>query len=152
MPEFQPDKLTVKFMPPTTPCLPVDGRKYTLTHSDETGALYLAIGTEYDCSALNVKLRDEVMANWDASLGQYLLTVNVYVDGVDNEYAQAKARYIIFQQNLNLAITAIVNGDKEFYCFFPWLVDCPIYVQFHSAFPEFNQRIFYDSPRYYWLN
>ncbi|MFJ7638248.1 staygreen family protein [Peribacillus sp. NPDC097264] len=152
MPEFHPEKLTVKFMPPTTPCLPVDGRKYTLTHSDETGDLYLTIGTQYECSALDAKKRDEVLANWDASLGQYLLTVNVFVDGLENEYDQAKARYTIFQQNLDLAITAIINGDKEFYCFFPWLIDCPIHVQFQSGFPEFNQRIFYDTPRCYWIN
>ena len=148
MPDFQPEKLTVTFLPPTTPFLPADGRKYTLTHSDETGNLFLSIGTEFDTAALGEK-HDEVLAEWKSSNGQYYLAVNLYISGGEYNYEQALMRYRIFRQELSLALKAIIFGDQEFYRFFPWLVDCPIYVRFLSNYPEMNQVECYGTPRHY---
>jgi hypothetical protein len=89
------------------------------------------------------------MAKWESYLGQYLLTAIVYVSGGEFDYNQAQTRYAIFQKELILALTVIVNGDKEFYCFFPCLFDCPIYVHHQSDLPDFNHHVYYGSPRQY---
>jgi hypothetical protein len=44
---FIPEKLTVAFIDDVTGTEPVIPRRYTLTHSDVTGELYLAIGKQY---------------------------------------------------------------------------------------------------------
>ena len=148
MPDFQPEKLTVSFLPPTTPFFPADGRKYTLTHSDETGNLFLAVGTEFDMPALGEK-HDEVLGEWKSYNGQYFLGVSVYISGSEYDYDQANTRYRIFRQELPLALTAIIYGDQEFYHFFPWLVDCPIYVHFLSNYADFNHMECYGTSRNY---
>ena len=50
--EFTPDKLEITLIDPVTENGPVEGRKYTLTHSDETGMLFLDIGNVYNYSAI----------------------------------------------------------------------------------------------------
>ena len=61
--EFTPDKLETTLMSPTTEDGAIEDRKYTLTHSDETGMLFLDIGEVYNYSAINQDLRDEVLGN-----------------------------------------------------------------------------------------
>ncbi|MGE8081491.1 staygreen family protein [Peribacillus loiseleuriae] len=65
---FNAAKLSTKYLPFVTEGLPVDGRKYTLTHSDVTGELFLSIGNHYDLPAINLKIRDEVLAKWTSKL------------------------------------------------------------------------------------
>ena len=48
-------------------------RKYTLTHSDETGELFLTIGKDYDYESINYKLRDEALGSWEKEKKYYLL-------------------------------------------------------------------------------
>ena len=60
---LNPEKLSVEFMKFTTPSGPLVPRRYTLTHSDSNGELYLDIGSEYVCSKIN-PLRDEVLGEW----------------------------------------------------------------------------------------
>ena len=48
--EFTPDKLEITLIDPVTENGPVEDRKYTLTHSDETGMLFLDIGNVYNYS------------------------------------------------------------------------------------------------------
>ena len=62
--EFTPDKLEITLIDPVTENGPVEGRKYTLTHSDETGMLFLDIGNVYNYSAIDQDLRDEVLGRW----------------------------------------------------------------------------------------
>ena len=50
MKKLDPDKLLVEYKPGVTPISPIIPRRYTLTHSDETGELFLTIGSEYDRS------------------------------------------------------------------------------------------------------
>ena len=48
-------------------------RKYTLTHSDITGDLFLSIGPDYDYKKISnfysKLLRDEVLAEWKNGIG-----------------------------------------------------------------------------------
>lgn len=149
MREFNPEKLSVIYHPPSSVFHPMDGRKYTMTHSDVTGELFLSIGCHYDMEKLNPKMRDEVLAEWTRVMGQYTLSGTVYVSGGEFDENMAKVRYMIFKKELPLALSAIVNGDRGFFTYFPWLLDAPIYVRFESFFSEFHQLLFFGTPRQY---
>ena len=66
MKRLNPEKLHVTYLGGTTPEKLTLPRRYTLTHSDRTGELFLSIGREYDTkqtSRLYTRLmRDEVLA------------------------------------------------------------------------------------------
>lgn len=149
MSKFNPSNLSVTFLPPATPFKPVDERKYTMTHSDETGELFLTVGYCYDESAIDPKFRDEVLAEWIPRMGQYVLSGKVYVSGGEYDEQYAKIRFMIFQRELNLALTSIVYGDRALYQYYPWLLDSPIYIQFESVFPLYNQMLYFGTPRQY---
>jgi hypothetical protein len=57
---FNPEKLSVKYMDGITATELVIPRCYTLTHSDFTGELFLTIGIYYAWENINPK-RDEVL-------------------------------------------------------------------------------------------
>lgn len=149
MNKFNPEKLTVKLIPPATAFYPIDSRKYTLTHSDITGELFLGIGNVYDYQAIDYKMRDEVLADWMTINGEYVMFGKVYISNGEFDYNMSRIRYMIFKKELDLALTAIIYGDKSFFTFYPWLLDAPIYVQFSSIYPEFNQVLYYGTPRKY---
>ncbi|WLR57101.1 staygreen family protein [Mesobacillus subterraneus] len=149
MSKFKPERLSVTFIPPATAFVPIDSRKYTLTHSDLTGELFLAVGNVYDYQAINFEMRDEVLADWITINGEYLLYAKVYISNGEYDLNMSRIRYMIFKKELDLALTAIVYGDKNFYTYYPWLLDAPIYVQFSSIYPEFNQVAYYGTPRMY---
>lgn len=149
MSKFDPSMLNVTYFPPATPFKPVDERKYTLTHSDVTGELFLTIGYCYDYDAVNSKFRDEVLAEWKPVMGQYTLLGKLYVTNGEFDENYALIRFHIFQKELPLALTAMVYGDQKFYQNYPWLLDSPIYIQFESSYPQYNQYMYFGTPRYY---
>lgn len=149
MSKFKPEKLRIKYIPPATAFEPVDRRKYTLTHSDTTGELYLSIGNIYDYQAINYKMRDEVLADWITVNGEYLLYGNVYISNGEYDKKMSRIRYMIFKKELDLALTGLIYGDKSFYSNYPWLLDAPIYVQFASIYPEFSELAYFGTPRKY---
>lgn len=147
--KFKPEKLKVTFIPPATAFFPVDCRKYTLTHSDITGELFLSIGNVYDYQAINYEMRDEVLADWITINGEYLLYGKVYISNGEYDLNMSRIRYMVFKKELELALTAMVYGDRSFFTYYPWLLDAPIYLQFSSVYPEFNQLAYYGTPRKY---
>ncbi|WP_079509065.1 staygreen family protein [Mesobacillus jeotgali] len=149
MSKFKPEKLTVNFIPPATALVPIDSRKYTLTHSDLTGDLFLSIGNVYDYQAINYKMRDEVLADWITMNGEYILYTKVYVSNGEYDLNMSRIRYMIFKRELDLALTAMIYGDRRFFTYHPLLLDAPIYVQFLSSFQEFNEIAYYGTPRFY---
>ncbi|RSD26059.1 staygreen family protein [Mesobacillus subterraneus] len=149
MSKFNPEKLNVCFIPPATGFLPLEGRKYTLTHSDMTGELFLSIGNVYDYQAINYKMRDEVLADWVTMNGEYMLYGKVYISNGEYDPNMSRIRYMIFKRELDLALTGIIYGDRTFFTNYPWLLDAPIYVQFSSIYPEFNKVAYYGTPRKY---
>ncbi|USK46693.1 staygreen family protein [Cytobacillus oceanisediminis] len=149
MSNFNPSKLSVKYLSPATEFRPVDSRKYTLTHSDATGELFLAIGECYDFNAVNPKFRDEAFAEWIPQMGQYVLSGRVYISGGEFDQQYAKIRFLIFQKELDLALTAMVYGDRCFFTNYPWLLDSPIFIYFESVYPEFSKLLYYGTPRKY---
>lgn len=87
-------------------------RVYTLTHSDYTGQRILFIGNQIDKDRLS-KYRDEVEGRWIKKNSDFELqiTCNLYSE---NSTLTIHERYVKFKSHIVRAITAIVNGDKEY--------------------------------------
>ncbi|WP_019156756.1 staygreen family protein [Robertmurraya massiliosenegalensis] len=149
MSKFNPSKLKVTFLPPATPFKPVDERKYTMTHSEETGETFLTVGYCYDESCINPKIHDEVMAEWIPRMGQYILNGKVHVSNGEYDEQNSKIRFMIFQQEIAFALTSIVYGDRALYQYYPWLLDSPIYIQFECVYPLYHQLLYFGTPRQY---
>ncbi|WJH36045.1 staygreen family protein [Paenibacillus sp. CC-CFT747] len=133
MTPFNPDRLIVEFRPGMYPTQPQMNRKYTLTHSDETGELFLTLGPEYAFDKITGK-RDEVLAEWRYAGGLYRFEVYVYLGGPDNP-ALAEKRYEIFKRELPLALEAIRYGDRIFFEAHPALDDTEVIVHFQADPP-----------------
>ncbi|WP_280771774.1 staygreen family protein [Salipaludibacillus daqingensis] len=147
---FSKNKLSVTFIPPASVCDPVLGRKYTLTHSDETGELFLSAGLIYDTNAIDMTMRDEVIAEWQKnSDGSVALKGCAFVDAGIFDEQTARRRYAIFKREISLALMGMVNGDSAFFSCHPTLLDSPIFIQYVSVFPQFHQVSYEGTPRQY---
>ena len=146
---FQTEQLSVTYIPPVTPSGPLEGRKYTLTHSDLTGQLFLSIGCEIDAMNINWEMRDEVVADWRMLNGQYVLTAYIHISKGEFNEQKAQSRYDHFVKMMPVALHAIVHGDQTLFAYYPWLLDSPIYVQFSSNYPDHNKIEYYGTVRHY---
>ena len=134
---FDSEKITTTFIYPATPYEPVNNRKYTLTHSDNTGELFLDIGTKYNFSAINNEIRDEVLGKLVlASDNTFKIFFYLYVG--DGDFETASNRYNIFKSHMNHALQSIIFGDIALFDEYPQLLNTPIYVKFDSLYPIFN--------------
>ncbi len=110
-----PEKLRVTHVDMATN-RPEYPRRYTLTHSDVTGELYLTIGREYNraqVSGLYTRLmRDEVLAELRLEAGGPVLHVWCHVSG-GIVFGRAGWRASIFRRELPLALEALRYGDRE---------------------------------------
>ncbi|WP_071459742.1 staygreen family protein [Bacillus massilinigeriensis] len=147
MSKFNSDKLHVRYLPPASSFSPIEGRKYTLTHSDRTGELFLSIGARFDTAAIDYTLRDEVLGEWTTRNGEYLLLCKVHVNNGEFDEKVSKIRYMIFKKELQIALTGMMYGDRPFFINHPWLLDCPIIVKFESTLPEFQEVNYFGTPR-----
>lgn len=147
---FNPQKLSVKLIPPATTVQPIEGRKYTLTHSDITAELFLDTGYEYNYEAVDRKMRDEVLAEWQKDEeGRFNLIGKAYVDGGEFGATISAIRFNVFKNEMDTALKGIVYGDLPFYANYPVLLDAPIFINYESTYPEFNQIFYYGTPRHY---
>lgn len=137
MKRMNPDKLYVEFRPGVTKTEPVLGRKYTLTHSDITGDLFLTIGRQFAYDKINT-MRDEVLAEWRICNGYPFLYVYVYVDGQFG-LGRSAIRNEIFRRELPLALEAIRYGDNSFFVEHPDLDNAQIQIYFDSTNPNYNR-------------
>ncbi|XP_027361300.1 protein STAY-GREEN, chloroplastic-like [Abrus precatorius] len=119
-------------------------RTYTLTHSDITAKLTLAISQTINNSQLqgwyNRLQRDEVVAQWKKVKGKMSLHVHCHISGghflLD---VLAKLRYFIFCKELPVVLKAFVHGDGNLFNNYPELQDALVWVYFHSNIREFNK-------------
>jgi hypothetical protein len=141
MPRLNPDKLHVTFTEPTAPEGPVIPRRYTLTHSDRTGDLFLTIGADYNrrqVSGWYTRLmRDEVVAEWREDDNGAALYVHCHVSG-GLALGPPRFRFDIFQQELPLVLEAIRHGDKRLFESRPELDRAPIWVHLHAVQDRYN--------------
>jgi hypothetical protein len=142
MARLNPDKLHVRFDPTTTPEGPVTPRRYTLTHSDVTGDLFLTVGLDYDrrqISGWQTRLmRDEVIGEWLDSEEGPALHLHCHVSG-GLVLGSARMRDAIFRQELPLVLEALRFGDRRFFESHPELDQAPIQVHFHAKQPRYDR-------------
>lgn len=135
MGRLEPNKLHVEFGPGTEPDGPVSPRRYTLTHSDMTGDLYLTVAADYNqdqIAGLYTRLmRDEVLAEWRDDGEGITLHVYCHVSG-GLVVGSAGWRYAIFQRELPLVLEALRHGDRRLYQACPELDGAPILVHFRA--------------------
>ncbi|RXS87991.1 staygreen family protein [Geobacillus sp. PK12] len=142
------DRLHTQFAAGTTHTFPLIGRMYTLTHSDATGDLYLAIGRSFATTRLNA-MRDEVLGEWKQA-GQHLASfIYVFVGSKQMGKEENIRRKQVFEQELTLALEAIRYGDRHFFRHFPSCDGSPILVHFTSEYPELNRTETYGIPYMY---
>jgi hypothetical protein len=141
MKRLNPDKLHVTYLASTTPNRLTLPRRYTLTHSDITGHLFLSVGNEYDIkqiSGLYTRLmRDEVLAEFAQEDG-LVLKVYCHVSG-GFVLGTAMWRYNIFHSELPLALEAIRYGDKTVFEQSPQLDNTLVLIHFKSTDKRFNK-------------
>lgn len=115
-------------------------RRYTLTHSDVTGELFLSIGREYDAERLSHwytrLMRDEVLAEWQMQNGEPGLVVQCHVSG-GFVFGWGGMRNGIFRRELPLALEAIRFGDRSLLEAHPALDKAGVSVQFQAVQPRY---------------
>jgi hypothetical protein len=142
MGKLNPQKLHVIYLTGTngeTLTLP---RRYTLTHSDLTGDLFLSIGREYDMkqvSGLYTRLmRDEVLAEIDREGDVLKFKVYCHISG-GFILGTAKWRYKIFHSELPLVLEAIRYGDSTIFEKNTVLDNAPVHIYFQSTNKKYNK-------------
>ncbi|KAL3701327.1 hypothetical protein R1sor_019349 [Riccia sorocarpa] len=119
-------------------------RSYTLTHSDITAEITLAVAKEINKAQLRGWYRrlqrDEVLAEWRKAKGQMSLHVHCHISGghwLLNLIA--KVRFYIFRKELPVVLEAFMHGDRALFEKHPDLARAPVWVYFHSNMAEYNR-------------
>jgi hypothetical protein len=140
MAHLNPAKLHVRILDPP-PSQDLGQVRYTLTHSDATGDLFLSLGADYDQEALSGFLqrfmRDEVLAEWGMEEDRAVLKVHCYVSG-GFILGRAGWRLSIFRHHMPEVLQAFRYGDRARFERMPELDQAPIQVYFHSPRDRYN--------------
>ena len=138
---FNPQKLHVYFDDLKNIQNSMLPRKYTLTHSDSTGDLFLSIGSNYDykkfSNLYSKLLRDEVLGEWQ-NLKQIRLDIHCHCSG-GIALGPAKWRVSIFKQHMPMVLEALCYGDRAFLTKNQDLQKAPIYIHFHARKKTLDQ-------------
>lgn len=109
-------RLHVTFAGGTRPDGPLTPRRYTLTHSDLIGDLFLTIGPDYDhhaLHALQVRLeRDEVLGEWVLGADGPRLDLHMTAQGGLPVFGTGAMRCNIFRHYRPMVLDALRCGDR----------------------------------------
>lgn len=130
-------------------------RRYTLTHSDSTGELFLKIDCDYDIKQISSFytrfMRDEVLAEWILNGDRKELHVYLHVSG-GFIFGWAAMRDKIFRYHLPMVLDAIIYGDSELFDHFPLLKETPVIVHFQSTRSKYNKIELHGKIKDYQFN
>ena len=132
------NQVFIEFREPATALEPLADRKYVMTHSDETGDLFVNIGIEYIEDKVNA-LRDEVRLEWTVIKDTPILYGEVLIDGDGISVGNAQIRDTIFKREMPLALQAIYHADQQFFAIHPELKEAPVFIHFSSSQPIYNK-------------
>lgn len=142
MADLNPEKLHVVYKDSVDVDKLIMPRKYTLTHSDSTGDLFLTIGSEYDLdqiSSLYTRfMRDEVLAEWQKKNDHYELHIYLHVSG-SFCFGWAGLRDRIFRSHLPLVLQVFRYGDKKLFDEMPAIKNSQIIVHFQSKKKKYDK-------------
>lgn len=154
MSRLRPEKLYVRFTEGVDPEGPIVGRRYTLTHSDRTGDLFLTVGLAYDQRQISGwytrLMRDEVLAEWLEDDEGARLQVTCHVSG-GIVFGPAGWRYLIFRRELPLVLEALRYGDRVLYAAHSELDNAPIRIRFHALQRRYRRVEQWGTPADYRL-
>ncbi len=139
MTRLRPEKLHVRLLPSSSTDNSLLPRRYTLTHSDRTGELYLTIGPDYDHDQIKGwytrLMRDEVLA--ELIQDEEGPALHVYCE-ISRGFGTRGFREAIFRRELPLVLEAIRYGDQELFEKNPQLDKSPVMIHFCTKKPETN--------------
>jgi hypothetical protein len=142
MTRLNPARLHVRWREGATPQGPISPRRYTLTHSDNTGDLFLTIGADHDRAQVGGLytrlLRDEVLAEWVTGAAGPALHVFCHVSG-GLVFGGAAMRDGIFRRELPLVLEAFRYGDRMLFAAHPQLDRAPVIGYFRSHLARYNR-------------
>jgi len=148
MKRLNPEKLYVTYLAATAPESLVLPRRYTLTHSDISGKLFLSIGSDYDTRRISKfytrLMRDEVLAELINEGEGAIFRVYCHVSG-GFVLGRAKWRSYSFQSELPLVLEAIRYGDRTVFAYNPELDNSPILINFHSTDGRFDKAEYWGT-------
>ena len=154
MSRLRPEKLHVRLVEGVGAKGPVTPRRYTLTHSDTTGDLFLTIGPSFDKAQISGGytrlMRDEVLAEWRQDEDGPCLHVFCHVSG-GLVLGTARWRDAIFRHELPLVLEAFRHGDRGLYEVIPELDEALIRVHFRSGRRRFRRIERWGTPADYRL-
>ena len=135
MSQLDPSKLHVRAQPGLTADLLALPRRYTLTHSDRTGDLFLTIADDFDRDQISGwytrLMRDEVMAEWVMTPEGPALDIHCHVSG-GVVFGSAAWRDSILRTHMPQVIEAVRQGDAALFAAQAQLDYAPVRVHFHS--------------------
>jgi hypothetical protein len=142
MADLNPEKLHVTFKGSVNPNELNLPRKYTLTHSDSTGDLFLTIGSSYDNDQVSNFytrfMRDEVLAEWQEKQDDYELHFYLHVSG-GFCFGWAGLRDRIFRYHLPMVFQAIRIGDEKLFEETQEIKNSQIIVHFQSKNKKYDK-------------
>ncbi len=137
MARLRPEKLKVRFLCSQSLENLVLPRRYTLTHSDKTGELFLTVGLEYDYKQIKGwytrLLRDEVLA--ELIMDENGPALHVYCQ-IGRGLGTRGFREAIFRRELPLVLESIRHGDHIFFDQRPQFDDSDVIIHFCAKKPE----------------
>eukprot|EP00240_Pyramimonas_obovata_P016116 CAMPEP_0118923514 /NCGR_PEP_ID=MMETSP1169-20130426/2006_1 /TAXON_ID=36882 /ORGANISM="Pyramimonas obovata, Strain CCMP722" /LENGTH=270 /DNA_ID=CAMNT_0006864503 /DNA_START=162 /DNA_END=970 /DNA_ORIENTATION=+ len=115
-------------------------RRYTLTHNDVTGELFLSIGSEFNVKQVSgwytSVLRDEVLAEWEEDG----LHIHCTVSSREIWWlAPGRLRNYIFCRELPLVLDSVRYAERTYLQQHKALSTAPTKVHFHAAETELNR-------------
>ncbi|MEK5183856.1 staygreen family protein [Solibacillus sp. FSL W7-1324] len=145
MSNFNPERLSVEYRDGVTATESIISRHHTLTHSDDTGDLFLTIGTQFAWNTVNPELRDEVLGEWKTNGHYWYYNAYVIVNTQNQDFDTAIRRYEVFRRELPLALTAIRYGDRLLFDRYPTLDNGLIIMNFMSTYPQLYKQEMYGT-------
>ena len=152
MSRLNPAKLHVRLAEGIASDSSLSSRRYTLTHSDQTGDLFLTVAPEVDRRQISGwytrLMRDEVTAEWQSGAEGLSLHVFCHVSG-GLAFGSAAMRYDIFRRELPLVLEAFRFGDGVLFVARPELDQAPIWIHFESVDPRYQKTEHWGTPAKY---
>ncbi|WP_054738880.1 staygreen family protein [Cellulosilyticum ruminicola] len=143
MPFKRSRQIFVEYRDKVTKTTPTQNRTYTMTHSDETGDLFVTIGLIY-ADDMTYEIQDQVYLRFTPLADKWILLGEVLIDSEDFE-GNKQVRYDIFKRKMPLALQAIYTADKAFFDAYPELKDAPILIRFKSTDSKYDKLYDYGS-------
>jgi hypothetical protein len=155
MSSLNPAKLDVTFVSKADDWAPGKPRRYTLTHSDLTGDLFLSIGSDYDRKAISGLytrlMRDEVLAEWVQVQDVPELHVYCHVSG-GLVFGSPRFRYEIFRFHMTQVLQAFRLGDRNLFESFTDLDQAPVRVHFRASQARYHRVEDWGRIGDYWMD